>query len=56
MQMKANCYNLEGIQDTIHHGQIDAFLKNWGGKQIQVDCLTTNLNYLLLEIYFRVNC
>lgn len=46
MQVKANCYNLEGIQDTILHGQIDGFLKNWGGKQIQVDCLTTNLNYL----------
>lgn len=56
MQMKANCYNLEGIQDTIHHGQIDDFIKNWSRKQIQVDCLTTNLNYLLLEIYFRVNC
>lgn len=54
--MKVNCYNLEGIQDTIHHGQIDGLLKNWGRKQIQVDCLTTNLNYLLLEIDFKVNC
>lgn len=56
MQMKVNCYNLEGIQDAIHHGQIDGFLKNWGREQIQVDCFTINLNYLLLEIYFKVNC
>lgn len=59
MQMKVNCYNLEGTQDTTHHGQIHGFLKNWGRKkkeQIQVVCLTASLNYLLLEIDFKVNC
>jgi len=59
MQMKVNSYNLEGTQHTTYHGQIDGFLKNWGGKktrQIQVQCLTASINYLLLEIDFKVNC
>lgn len=54
MQIKTNCCALEGTKGTPRHSQIDDFLKNWE-KKIRVECFTAILNYLPLEIDFKVN-